>query len=395
MRRRHQVQRWLGAVLLGCTLAAAVASQEAATAPRKRPPPLGMSAAFSPDGALWIVALDEQRRLFVQQSGDEGRSWGQPRVLATGDDAIAADGENRPKLAFGSQGMVIVSYTQPLSKPYTGQVRMLRSADGGRSFSAPFTVHADRQLITHRFESVAFDAKGTLHTLWIDKRDLAAGTSTRGAAIYRNESNDGGRSFGPDLRLAAHSCECCRIALAPSPDGGIVAMWRHVFEPNERDHAFARVAAASVPQADPVRATHDRWAIDACPHHGPGLAPAAGGGYHAVWFGVRDGQARVRVGRLGPDGSPRGEATALPDDRAEHADVASAGAHLAIAWRSFDGQATRWRAWLSRDDGASFVLRELGEAVEDNDHPRLAVDGRRIIALWRTTKGVRVERLFP
>ncbi|MBS0435034.1 MAG: exo-alpha-sialidase, partial [Proteobacteria bacterium] len=218
--------------LLGLLCALAAPAQHAghgAPKAKKHAPALGIGAAFSPSGELWVVALDEQQRLTLRTSADQGKTWAPPRVLERGDDAISADGENRPKIAFGPQGRVVISYTQPLARPYSGAIRMLRSSDGGRSFSAPFTVHADRQLITHRFESIAFDAQGTLHTLWIDKRDLEAAASQkdyRGAAIYRNESRDGGASFGPDIKLADHSCECCRIALAPSPDGSLAAMWR-------------------------------------------------------------------------------------------------------------------------------------------------------------------------
>ena len=80
----------------------------------------------------------------------------------------------------------------------------------------------------------------------------------------------------PEQKLADNSCECCRIALAPAPDGSLVAMWRHVFDPGaaatqQRDHAFAPVASIAAP---PVRASFDHWALEACPHHGPGLAPA-------------------------------------------------------------------------------------------------------------------------
>jgi hypothetical protein len=380
---------------------------------KRRPPPLAIGAAFSPTGELWVVGLDVQQRMFVQTSPDAGQQWRAPRPLDIGGDKVSADGENRPKLAFGPKGYAVISYTEPLAKPYTGRIRMLRSDNGGRSFSPPFTVHRDQQVITHRFDAIAFDARGTLHTLWIDKRDLEAQlkieaaasqpnagkprsktpSAYRGAAIYRNESSDAGLSFGPDLKLADHSCECCRIALAPSPDGSVAAMWRHVFAPNERDHAFALL---DKPQPlEPVRASFDRWAIDACPHHGPGLAPADGGGYHAVWFGMRDGVGAVRYGQLGADGSVRGQARPLPDARAEHAAIQSAASKVVIAWRSFDGQATRWRAWVSIDNGQSFALRELGRSSADNDHPLLLKRGEEIFALWRTSEGVQVERLVP
>lgn len=378
---------------------------------KKAKPTLAIGAAFAPDGALWIVGLNDDKRLFVQTSNDDGRSWQPQRVVDTGQDKIAADGENRPKIAFGNgkaNGVVVITYTEPLAKPFAGRIRMLRSGDGGETFSAPFTVHRDTQEITHRFESVAFDAQGKLHTIWIDKRDLelakqaAMGDSKamskgksgyRGAAIYRNVSNDGGVSFGPDIKVADHSCECCRIALASDAGGKTVALWRHVFAPNERDHAFAKLDGEPLPE--PVRASFDRWALDACPHHGPGLSATVSGGFHAVWFGVRDGVAAVRYGQLDATGAPRGEVRALPDTRAEHAMVQSDGSFVVIVWRHFDGEKMRWRAWVSNNDGRNFQLRELGASSDDNDHPLLIKKSRQIYALWRTTEGVRVEAIVP
>ena len=360
---------------------------------------LAMSAAFAPDGALWVVGLNEHRQLFVQQSSDDGARWSAPRVIDTAQDAIAAEGENRPKLAFGPNRCVVLSYTQPLSKPYTGAIRMLRSTDGGTRFSSPFTVHRDRQLITHRFESIAFDARGALHTLWIDKRDLEAirqgdRDAYAGAAIYRNVSLDGGRTFGPDMKLVDHTCECCRIALAPAADGGLAVMWRHVFDGNVRDHAFATIAAGGRTASDVQRASFDEWKIDACPHHGPGLAPAAAGGYHAVWFGIRNDEPAVRYACLDEHGSPRAPVRMLPDVSAEHADVQSIGSNVAIVWRSFDGARTRYSAWISNDDGKTFATRELGSTEDETDNPFLVRRGQQLFAVWRTRKEIRVERVL-
>jgi hypothetical protein len=370
-------------------------------------PTLAVNAAFAPDGSLWVVGVDQGRQLWLRRSSDAGRSWNAPQMVDSADDRIVAEGDSRPSIAFGPRAQVVLAWAKPLAKPYTGDIRMVRSSDGGASFSAPFTVHADRQLITHRFQSIGFDAQGVLHTLWIDKRDgeaarAAAGgqrSAYVGAAIYRNESRDGGASFGPDLMVAEHSCECCRIALAPTPEGQLGALWRHVFA-GERDHAFLRLgagtASAAAP-AEPVRASRDGWKLDVCPHHGPGLASAARGGFHAVWFGERDGAAGVRYGRLGADGQPVGAVQRLPDAAAEHADVMSAGQRVAIVWRSFDGQAFHLRAWVSNDDGEHFSLRELASTALDNDHPRLASGGggadatgsaRPLVVVWRTEDGL-------
>lgn len=397
----------LAAAALSCTVEAGAhepASENTATqAPKARKPPLGTGAAFDPEGRLWIVGLNDQGRLFLQRT-EPGVLWplSAPALLDTGSDAISADGENRPKIAFGPNAWAVISYTQPLAKPYTGLIRMLRSTDAGGSFSAPFTVHQDRQEITHRFESIAFDASGTLHTLWIDKRDQPPAGSVQkylGAAIYRNTSSDGGATFSPDTKLADHTCECCRISVA-SNARGTYALWRHIFGEQTRDHAFAALTAPVSAHAPTTitRATEDGWQINACPHHGPGLADAEGGGFHAVWFGIkrvgkRD-EAAVRYGRLQPDGTPLADTIrALPDPRAEHADVAANGHKVAVVWRSSEGHLSTLKAWVSSDGGRTFKLQKLAEATGYNDHPRLVQTGPRMVVVWRQTTEIQVHEI--
>lgn len=360
---------------------------------------IALSPTVAPDGSLWVVALNEQGRLFVQRSSDAGHLWSAPRLLDTGEDTIAAEGENRPKLRFGLGGRAVISYTRPLSKPYSGEIRMLRSDDGGATFSPPFTVHQDRQIITHRFESIAFDSTGALHTLWIDKRDLEASLRAgkadyAGAALYRNVSHDGGRTFGPDTKVADHTCECCRIALVSDGSDGLAAMWRHVFEGSVRDHAFVRIPPGGKEIGAVARSSFDGWKIDACPHHGPGLAPATDGGFHAVWFGVRDGEPGVRYGRLDANGKPRGAARVVPDAGAEHADVCSVGDDVAVVWRSFDGERTRYVAWISRDGGKNFVQQQLGATDVEADNPTLVRSDRAIVAVWRTSAEIHTARVL-
>ncbi len=358
-------------------------------------PQLATSAAFAADGSLWIVGV-ERGKLFVRRQLSNG-SWQAPRFIDNAGEVVATNGDNRPKIAFGPNGTVVITYTRPLAKPYTGEIRMLRSHDGGENFSLPFTVHQDRQVITHRFESLMFDARGDLYTVWIDKRDAERASAAAngdpdaypGAAVYFNVSVDNGKTFGPDTKLADYSCECCRIAMVSEPQQGIAVMWRHVFPGSVRDHAFARISRTGASGLQ--RASADEWVLKACPHHGPGLAIAKTGGYHAVWFGDRAGKLRARYGRLDKEGRPLGEAIELPDQLADHADVASVGSRVVIVWRVFDGERNHLRAWVSDDDGRNFRYLDLRSTHLENDHPRLAAQGNRIVVVWRTEHETHVE----
>jgi hypothetical protein len=343
---------------------------------------LGASAAFGRD-ALWAV-FKRGRHVMLSRSNDGGATWLEARTVNAQAEDIGADGDSRPKVAIGAQGEVYVTWTQPLSRPYTGNIRFARSVDGGKSFDAPVTVHADRQEITHRFDAITVTREGRIFIAWVDKRDavLARGKDAyRGAAIYFAVSDDRGATFRGDFRAADHSCECCRIALVAQEDGSVLALWRHVFEPDVRDHAMARLHADG--HADGfMRASFDDWHLDACPHHGPSLAQDSDGRLHAVWFSGAPGREGVHYGRLRA-GGPEGE-RAVGGATAEHADIAASGRRVAIAWKEFDGTRSRLRALRSDDGGASWREVELGAADGPSAHPLVLAHGGGFRVFWNT-----------
>lgn len=355
---------------------------------------LGTSAAVDRHGRLWIASKEtapEGQFVVVQMSSDLGKTWSPPKRIQASPEPVSAEGENRPKIAFGPKGEMVVTYTKPLSKPYTGEIRLVRSPDGGRQFLAPVTVHANRDIITHRFDSLIVDRAGRVYVAWIDKRDLErAKGAYRGAAIYYAVSQDGGASFGGDHKIADHSCECCRIALALDPQGRVTALWRHVFEPNLRDHALA-VLPPDGKVGSIERASFDNWRVDACPHHGPSLAFDARGRRYQTWFNVAGEDGGVFF--AGADaGAKLGKPVALGSAQAAHADVAVHGDQVVLAWKQFDGKGTAILGRVSPDRGATWRDVELARTGGHSDQPRLVTTPGGIVLVWRTQDGVQVVR---
>lgn len=378
------------ALLLVAQLAGAPAA-DAATMDRAA---FGTSAAVDRNGRLWVAYAQPagaEGHVVLQRSDDGGASWQAPVRVNSIAEPVAAEGENRPKLAFGTGQEIYVTWTSPTSAQFTGDIHFSRSRDGGKTWSVPAVVHRDRQLITHRFESLIVDPRGRIWTAWVDKRDLriaeAAQRPYRGAAIYYAYSDDRGETWSGDTKLADSSCECCRIALAVNPQGRVAAMWRHVFEPNERDHAFALLGT---PAASVERVTLDRWRVDACPHQGPALAVGGDGTRHAVWFNQVDGQGRAFYGQLTEQGPS--SVRPLPPG-ATHADVAVAGSGVAVAWKRFDGTVTKIESLISNDSGKSFAPGPSLQTEGDSDQPRLVRAGRRMLLVWRNTEGIAVRDL--
>ena len=356
----------------------------AGAAPAKAPrPDIGTSVTIAPD-AVWHAVSKRGDHVVLHRSTDDGLTWTEAAVVNREPEAIAADGENRPKVAVAADGAVTVSWARRFEERFTGDVRFAHAADG-REFSAPATVHRDRTITGHSFNSMMALDDGRILMVWIDGRDRVAAEAGereyRGSAIYAAISDDGGRSFRPEVKVADHSCQCCRLAIALDADGLPLLMWRHVFEPNERDHALARLRPDGT--AEWVRrATFDGWKIDACPHHGPSLAVTPDGVRHAVWFNVVEGAGQVFYGRLtdeGVEGQRR-----IGGARAAHADLATAGGRIAIVWKEFDGERTQMHAEVSDDGGASFRALTLAATLGASDQPRVLTRGDRLFAFWRT-----------
>lgn len=347
---------------------------------------LGADAAFDASGVLWAVHK-VSGHIAVNRSTDFGKSWSNPVLVTPAPEPTDAGGDARPKIALGPKGQIYITWTRPLPKPYTGEVKFSRSLDSGRTFSPPTVVHHDRQEITHRFDALAVSAKGQIFVAWIDKRDNAAAaadptqTAYRGAAIYFAVSDDEGSSFRGDFKAAEHTCECCRIALTTTPDGVICAMWRHVFEPNVRDHAIATLSADGT-VAGMHRVTFENWNLDACPHHGPSLAKDAAGHLHAVWFSGAAEHEGVFYGRV--DLGIKESHQRVGGPSAEHADIAAAGDRLAMVWKEFDGSRTHLRGMISDDDGTTWKEHDVATSPDASDHPHVLSFNRQFYVLWNT-----------
>ena len=364
-----------------------VAGEAQGTVPPK--PALAVGAALDATGNLWLARV-ENRHLVVSVSQDGGGHFSAPVRVTPEPEAIAADGENRPKIAVAPDGVVLLTWTQALPQKYSGNVRFARSVDGGKTFSAPITLNDDGRITSHRFDSLEIDGRGRVAIAWLDARDRDAasekGGDFAGVSVYTARSNDNGAHFTANRRLVEHVCECCRTGMTWS-DQGPVVLWRNLFGTNTRDFAIGWLD-----KGDVRRASDDEWQIDACPHHGGGIASDGAGALHLVWF--TRGKTRQGLFYKRIDGQGESPAMALgnPALQAGHPGVAAAGRTVLIAWREFDGRAYSVQAMRSDDGGATWdPVQRLAESGGASDYPVPLVDGKQALVVWNSLiEGLRV-----
>lgn len=373
-------------------------SPRAAPAPRDvRAPVPGVSStpscAFDATGRLWAVWV-EGEHVLASSSPDSGTSWARAVLVNPVPAPIDDNGEGRPKIALGEKGEVLVTWTEKLGAPYSGQVRFSRSVDGGRTFSPPVTINDDRSITGHRFDTLVAGPGPRVTVAWLDRRDhdraVAAGRPYAGTALYAAVSLDGGATFLPNRKVADHVCECCRIGGARDREGNVVLLFRAIFDARTRDHALAILDANGIP--GPVRrASFDAWQIDGCPHHGPAIAACDDGTIHLAWYKGEGTSGRGLFYTRSRDGGVTEEAArriAPPGARASHPSVLAIGPDVVLAWLEPGEGTTRVVARRSTDRGATWgAPRELGRTTGAADHPFLVAGPRGAVLSWFDDEG--------
>ena len=371
-----------------------------------KPPPSGctdlilacaatVTPAVAPDGTLWLAARVGDR-LFVARTADGGRTLS-PVAIDTNGATLDWGPDARPQLAFAPDGTVALAYATFRDDRFNGEVFLTRSTDGGAHFAAPTPITDVQE--SQRFPQIAFDRDGHLLALWLDKRGRIAaraqGQAYPGAGLAVAQAPDAHASLGQAQLVQENTCECCRIALAFTPEGRAVALFRNIFPGGVRDHAVVTFDGLDHP--GPLhRVSIDDWRTDACPHHGPSLAIATDGSYHAAWYSQgakRQGLFYARSTDAGASWSepmplgPKGQALSRPH-------VLAVRGAVWLAWKAFDGEATRVMVMASHDAGAHWgAARAAATANGNSDHPILVDRGGQAFLSWQTDGGYRFEPL--
>ncbi len=247
---------------------------------------------------VWLTRVEE-----TEKSSNEERS----RVNRTPGEATAWRGD-APSVAVASDGAVYVAWTARTGEG--GQATTLyvsASRDGGRSFGEPTKVNDDSTQGVHGMHSLAVGDDGRVYVAWLDERDIPKEHDDDGAhatgqmsgkmpmqhgehnrEVFFAYSDDGGRTFSTNRRVAVEACPCCKTSLAISRSGRVYVGWRQVLPGDFRHIAVASSFDGGETFNAPVVVSDDRWELRGCPVSGPALAAGDGDRLTVLWFTAGD-----------------------------------------------------------------------------------------------------------
>jgi hypothetical protein len=343
----------------------------------------------SADGRVYLSWLepagDGQMRFRLAER--RGGSWESRADIVEGRD-LFANWADVPSVFAASDGRLAAHWLQKSAgNAETYGIRVRTSADGGRTWSPPFTPHRDASPTEHGFLSF-FDAPGReIGMVWLDGRATGGGhghQASTGAMTLRATTIGGDGRPGPDVLVDDRVCDCCPTAATSTPRGTLVA-YRDRSPKEVRDISLARLERGAWVAPGAVHA--DGWKIPGCPVNGPALA-AAGDVVVLVWFTAAGDDGRV-LAAFSRDGGLTFGAPARVDDGVTlgRADVELLpDGSAVVVWLAPSQGAGELRARRMFADGrrGPAVTVAAVESGRASGVPRVVRSGNELLFAWRS-----------
>jgi hypothetical protein len=355
-----------------------------------------VAAAGSFVAVAWGAAADGKGDVMIAISRDGGTSFATPvRVNSLPGDARIS-GEIAPRVTVqpraGADPIVTVTWN---ARDAHTQIKTARSADGGRTFDAATSLQTGGAAGDRGWQAAATDGRGTLHTIWLDHRGMAASKDHDhkgehdGVAMAQRSSLYYAAAGGAERELFKGVCYCCKTALAVGPNGHIYAAWRHVFAGNIRDIAFTVSRDGGATFAPLLRVHEDKWSINGCPDDGPAIAVDGSGIVHLVWPTVLNGTEGALLYSTTRDGRTFTTPLRVPTRGApkpSHPQIAvDAAGGIMIAWDEvIDGVRTAAGRQVSMRNGSAGFGDIVRFANGASAYPVVAATTKGWLAAWST-----------
>ena len=402
----------LGASVVGLTCLLA-----ANAPPESRAPGAALSAGGQASSTPWVAAHGQfvaavwgetsagTTDVYAAVSRDGGAAFAAGVRVNTVPGEARLGGELPPRVALvpssdGGVPGIVVLWT---ARGGATEIKVSRSSDGGRSFDTPVALQSPGAAGDRGWPSLAVDAQGLVHAVWLDHRGLAAARAADGHKRHGSGTYDGvamaqrsslfyARPGTAEREVAAGVCYCCKTALAAGRDGRLVAAWRHVYPGNLRDIAVSVSPDGGRTFGAPTRVSEDGWAITGCPDDGPAVAVDGSGTIHVVWPTVLQGSQPERAifytsSRDGISFRPRVRVPTTTRQPTHPQVVLDRSGRLVVAWdERRDGRTAAALRTLTVIDGAGPKLGPIVELVADGSasYPMLAAAEGSLVAVWTT-----------
>ena len=335
----------------------------------------------------WIERAGPQAALKFSERTASG--WTKPLTVASGADWFV-NWADVPSVVRLDDGSIVGHWLQKsASSTYAYDVRLARSTDDGKTFSASMTPHHDGTQTEHGFASLFQMPGAGLGVVWLDGRNMKGGHEGHGSGsmTLRFATFDKNWKQTADAELDDRVCECCPTTVAVTSDGPIVA-YRNRSPEEVRDIYVTRLENGK--WSTPAAVHADGWTVPACPVNGPALS-ARGRQVALAWFNAKDDKPKAFAALSSDGGRSFGPPVRLDDDATlgrVDVEVLADGSALA-AYMEFTGQQAQFRVRRIGADGSRSAPVTIAGIVgnRSSGYPRMALNGDELVFAWTERAG--------
>jgi hypothetical protein len=314
--------------------------------------------------------------------------WSTVRTAAGGTDWFVNWADVPSVLRLDDRTLVAHWLQKSGTGTYAYDVRLARSTDDGRTWSAATTPHHDGLQREHGFASLLPMPDRGLALIWLDGRHTSAtvdhDASGAGASAMslRYATFNGQWRQTNEVQVDDRVCDCCPTTAVMTSDGPLVA-YRDRSGDETRDIYVARLEGKT--WSTPRAAHADNWQIAACPVNGPRLS-TRGRAVALAWFTGKDDVGRSFVAFSKDAGRSFGRPIQL--------DTGGSLGRVDVALLP-DGSAVA--SWMeSSDKGGRLAIRRVTTAGETSvpttvatvsagrisGYPRMAFHAGELVIAW-------------
>ena len=346
--------------------------------------------AVAADGRLllsWIEPQVQGHALKLATT-DAAGAWQPTQAIAAGTNWFV-NWADTPHIAVTDDGALWAHWLQKSAQAtYAYDVALVRSGDGGKTWSPPTLVNDDGTATEHGFVSLWPASRDALGIAWLDGRNTAADAhgghaGHAGAMSLRTATVDARLQRGHERELDTMTCDCCQTDAAMTARGPLLVY---------RDRTPAEIRDIAVRHLDNPddtgRIVHaDQWTMPACPVNGPAVAARDRVAVVAWYTAAHDMPTLKMAGST--DAGVTFAAPVVLDQGARvqgRVDVALADDAAWLLWmREGPGgqslQLARYAPDLSRELQRIEVATLVGRG-RATGFPQLALSGGRVHVVW-------------
>jgi hypothetical protein len=293
----------------------ASATNQAPARLRVQPWPLPVDAAaaqpdfvVTPDGRLLLSWTEPHGQAHALKfAAFASGAWTVPQVIAQGSDWFV-NWADTPHVAATADGALWAHWLQKSADAtYAYDVVLVRSPDGGATWSKPLRVNDDGKAAEHGFVSLWPASRDTLGIAWLDGRESGGGDEHAGhgggahgsgAMTLRTAAFDAQLQRHDETRVDAMTCDCCQTDVAATARGPLLA-YRDRTPEEIRDIAVTRLQHGT--WTAPRMVHGDEWKMPACPVNGPAIS-ANGDDVLVGWYTAAKDVPTLKLARSGDAG---------------------------------------------------------------------------------------------